>query len=191
MYIRKELSSKVLHHCTVYALHRNSKGFCHSSLGSMWCVNAHLRNHKQAGQYDISLWCNYYTHMRVTSLWGLRRSMTNDYANAYQTKALYSLTVTHMMMRKCVPHTQHITHSFYYQWFMQMCTKQKLYSLYSLTLTHMMIYAIAYHTQNITHQCIKTMKFVIRHTHIRIYKILSYLYAYTHMRKRRVTRGRT
>ena len=110
--------------------------------------------------------------------------------NAYQTKALYSLTVTHMWCANAY-HTQHITHSFYYQWFTQMCTKQKFYSLSILLLSHTWWYTQLRTTHKISHiQCIKTMKFVIRHTHIRIYKILSYLYAYTHMRKRRLT-GRT
>jgi len=65
-----------------------------------------------------------------------------------------------------------------------MRTKQKLYSFYSLTLTHMMWYTQMRTTHKTSHiQCIKTMQFVMR---IYAYKILSYLYAYTHMRKRRL-----
>ena len=58
-----------------------------------------------------------------------------------------------------------------------------LLSIFSYSHTHDDIYA-----HKISHiQCIKTMQFAIR---IYAYKILSYLYAYTHLRKRRLTRGR-
>ena len=175
MYIRKELSSKVLHHCTVYALHRNSKGFCHSSLGSMWCVNAHLRNHKQAGQYDISLWCNYYTHMRVTSLWGLRRSMTNDYANAYQTKALYSLTVTHMMMRKCVPHTTYHTFLLLPMIYANVYQTKALLSLFSYSHTHDDIRNCVPHTKYHTYSVSRLWSLSYA---IRIYAYIKYFHIY-------------
>ena len=77
---------------------------------------------------------------------------------------------THVMMRKCVPHTTY--HTFllrpmiYANVYQTLKTKQKLYSFYSLTFTHMMIYAIAYHTQNITHTVYQD--YAVCHTHIRI-----------------------
>ena len=82
------------------------------------------------------------------------------YANAYQTQKLYTLSIaittlslSHTMMRKCVPHTTYYT---FLLWLMIYAnahqTKALLFSI-SLTLTHMMwyTYANAYHTQNITH----------------------------------------
>ena len=91
--------------------------------------------------------------------WDLRRSMTNDCANAYQTKKLYTLSHyhTHTMMRKCVPHThtQHITHdSFYYQWFftqMRTPNKSSTLSIATLSLSHTWDDAQMRTTHNILH----------------------------------------
>ena len=97
--------------------------------------------------------------------------MTNDYANAYQTNALYSLysyslTATQMMMHKYVPHTTYHTFLLLPMIYANVYQTKALLSLYSLTLTHMMIYAIAYHTQNITHTVYQD--YAVCHAHIRI-----------------------
>ena len=62
--------------------------------------------------------------------------MTNDYANAYQTKALYSLTVTHMMMRKCVPHTTYHTFLLLPMIYANVYQTKALLSLFSYSHTH-------------------------------------------------------
>ena len=79
---------------------------------------------------------------------------------------LYSLTVTHMMMRKCVSHTTYHTFLLLPMIYANVYQTKALLSLFSYSLTHMMIYAIAYHTQNITHTVYQD--YAVCHTHIRI-----------------------
>ena len=131
-------------------------------------------------------------------------------ANAYHTQHITHIPSMTNDLRKCVPNkssilshchthddaqmrtTHNISHIPSITNDLRKCVpnkRQKLYSLYILLLLHTWWYTQLRTTHKISHiQCIKTMQFVIR---IYAYKILSYLYAYTHMRKRRLKRGRT
>jgi hypothetical protein len=86
--------------------------------------------------------------------------MTNDCANAYQTKALYSLSLSHthndaqMRTTHTHRHTQHITHSFYYQWFftqMRTPNKSSTLSIATLSLSYTWDDAQMRTTHNILH----------------------------------------
>ena len=98
--------------------------------------------------------------------------MTNDYANAYQTKAL---TLSIELLSHCHTHddaqirtTHNISHIPSMTNDLRKCApnKSSTLSIFYNSHTHDVIYANAYHTQNITHTV--HQDYAVCHTHIRI-----------------------
>ena len=152
-----------------------------------WCANAYHTEHvthsfyyqwftqmcTKQKLYSLYLYSLTVTHMASDAQMRTTHNISHIpflwlliYANAYQTKALYSLTVTHMMMRKCVPHTTYHTFLLWLMIYANAHQTKALLFLFSNSHTHDVIHANAYHTQNITHTVYQD--YAVCHTHIRI-----------------------
>ena len=147
------------------------------------CV-ATSKQDRMISHYDVNVIT---THMRITSSLLRLKEVYDTQICVPNTKALYSLyiaittlSLSHTLWCANAYHAQHITHS---HRFTQMRTKQKLSSFYfsnSHTINMMWcdirkcVPHTKHHTYSVSRLC--SLSCAFKH------KILSYLYAYTHIR---------